>query len=305
MEVDSHSVTAVMVAAIRAYHSAGPQPRIFDDTLARLLLSPAECEAYEGTCVKVLQRLDPSLAASCSNRAAFIHHVMRLGVGAATVLVRARYMEEALFEAIHRGVRQYVVIGAGLDTFAFRRPDIGDRLRVIEVDHPATQALKRERLASASLVPPAHLYFAAADLERESVSAALARTPYDSKTPAFFAWPGVTMYLTREAIFATLRSIGTAAAYGSELVFDYFEPGAFAADAPLRVRLMLQHVQQLGEPMVSGLDPATLEVELSSVGFRMVEDLGPRQVQVRFLDGTDGFHAVEHWHLARTAIATA
>jgi len=290
-----------MVAAIRAYHSADPEPRIFHDALARVLLLPADCEVFEQIAVKSLQQLNPTLAASCSDGPAFIYQMMRAGAAAAIVLPRARYIEEALFDALARGVGQYVIIGAGLDTFAFRRPDLGDRLRVIEVDHPATQAFKQERLASRGLVPPAHLHFAAADLERESVSTALSRAQYDPKVPTFFAWPGVTMYLTREAIFETLRSIVSVAASGSELIFDYFDRDAFGPEASKRVRLMVQRVRQLGEPIISGLDPGALSCELSAVGLRLVEDLGPHDVQARFLSGSGGFHATEHWHLARTA----
>jgi hypothetical protein len=147
-------------------------------------------------------------------------------------LARARYVEDSLFEALAHGAHQYVIIGAGLETLAFRRPDLQDQLQVIEIDHPATQAFKRARLANAGLVAPSNLYFAAADLERERLAKALDRTPYDPAAPTFFAWPGVTAYLTRQAIFETLRSIADLAAPGSRLVFDYLEPAAF----PLTLR---------------------------------------------------------------------
>jgi methyltransferase (TIGR00027 family) len=302
MEADTHSITAVMVAAVRAYHSAQSGSKIFDDTVARLLLSEAECKKYEDFCVGLLQRLNPPLAASCSDHASFVYHQQRVGAGTAPVLARARYIEETLLEALDRGVQQYVIIGAGLDTFAFRRRDIGGRLKIFEVDHPASQAFKRSRLANAGLVTPANLHFAAADLEHETVSGALDRTSYDPKARTFFAWPGVTMYLTREAVFNTLRAISGIARHGSELVFDYFEPGAFGTDAPERVSLVLQRVREWGEPMRSGLDPTTLSSELSQVGLGLMEDLGPVEVQARFLDQSDGFRATEYWHLARASV---
>ena len=221
---------------------------------------------------------------------------------AAPVLVRARYMEDVLLEAVHRGVQQYVIIGAGLDTFAFRRHDLSSRLEVFEIDHPASQAFKRARMADAGLVAPANLHCAAADLEQETVSAALSRTKYDPKAGSFFALPGVAMYLTRKALFDTLRSISRIAAHGSELVFDYFEPAAFAAQVSERVRLLLQRVRELGEPLRSGLDPTTLRQELSSLGLDLIEDLGPVEVQARFLDHSDGFSATECWHLARASV---
>jgi methyltransferase (TIGR00027 family) len=291
-----------MAAAARAYYSAQSGHKIFDDSLAHSLLSDGECERFEEICVSSLQRLNPSLSLSCSDRATFIHHVQRLGAGAAPLLVRGRYIEDALGEALNAGIQQYVILGAGLDTFAFRRPDVGDRLQIFEVDHPASQAFKRRRLERAGLNPPPYLHFAAADLERESVAEALDRTPYKRQAPTFFAWPGVAMYLSHEAVFKTLRCIAGLAAYQSELVFDYFEPGAFRADAPLRLRLMLQLVQTYGEAMRSGLDPLTLQSELSDVGLELLEDLGPVEVQRRFLDQSDGFQATEYWHLARAGI---
>jgi methyltransferase (TIGR00027 family) len=302
MEVDVHSTTAVMVAARRAYHSLLPGPRIFDDTLARVLLTDAECERYERICASSLQRLNSSLAESCSDRAALVYHEERVGAGAAPVLVRALYVEGTLLEALDRGVQQYVIIGAGLDTFAFRRRDLSGRLQIFEIDHPASQAFKRARLANAGLVAPANLHFAAADFEQETVSAALDRTTYDPTARSLFAWPGVTMYLTREAVFDTLRSISKFAAHGSELVFDYFEPGALGTEVPERVRLLLQRVREVGEPLRSGLDPTTLRRELSALGLDLIEDLGPPEVQARFLDQSDGFSATEYWHLTRASV---
>jgi methyltransferase (TIGR00027 family) len=300
MQPDRHSMTAVMMAALRAAHTAEPPPHVFEDAAAQALVSPAERELFGRASVQLLQQLDPALAAACPDRRDTIHHAMRVGPGVGA-LVRARYMEDALFEAIARGVRQYVLIGAGLDTLAFRRPDLADQLRVIEIDHPATQAFKLARLAEAGLLTPGNLFFAAADLERERIETVLDRMPYDRAAPAFFAWPGVTPYLTRDAILQTLGSIAGLAVPGSRLVFDYFEPGAFAPDAPGRVRFVLQRARDLGEPMLAGLTPSTLASELESVGLQLVEDLGPSDLQSRFLDRTAGFRAVEYWHVAQAS----
>jgi len=302
MEVDSHSITAVMVAAVRAYHSAQTGPKIFDDTVAHLLLSDTDRRKFEELCVSALQRINPSQAASCSDRASFVYYAQREIAGTALVLARGRYIENALLAALDHGIQQYVIIGARLDTFAFRRPDLVRRLRIFEIDHPATQAFKRARLEDARLRRPEHLHFAAADLEHETVSEALARTPYDQTASTFFAWPGVAMYLSRESVFGTLRCVSSIAPLGSELVFDYLEPSAFAAEAPVRIQSMLQVVRQLGEPIVSGLDPTTLSAELSRVGLHLIEDVGPEQIQARFLDRSDGFRSTEYGHLARSAI---
>jgi methyltransferase (TIGR00027 family) len=300
MEIDRHSVTAVMMAAVRAYHHAGPEPRIFDDEFAHSLLTPAEFNTFERTIIRSMRYLDPELAASFSNRATIINQALR--AGAAGPLVRARYIEDALHAAADQGIRQYVIIGAGLDTFAFRNPNLRDRLRIIEIDHPSTQALKLDRLARAGLVPPINVSFAAADLEHEDIAGALLGAHYDETLPAFFAWPGVTMYLTRKAIFGTLHSIVNMAGSGSELAFDYVEPEAFSPDAPVHVRFALHRSRRLGEPIVTGLAPATLASELASIGLQMIEDLSPAQIQGRFLECMGDFRAVEYCHLVRASI---
>lgn len=298
MEAGRHSQTAVVMAAIRAVHNSGPPPRIFEDAFARVLLSRAEYESFEQMAIKMLEHLQPGVAASASDSAGLLHQALRVNAGV-NVLARARYIEEALFSSLADGVRQYVIIGAGLDTFALRHPELGDRLRIIEIDHPATQALKQARLAQAGLAAPKHLQFLAADLERDSVAVVLRGTNYEASAPAFFAWPGVVPYLTSEAVLATLRSLASIAAPGSRLVFDYLEASALAPDAPMRIRLVVDQARKLGEPMMSNLNPTTLESDLTSVGFRLTEDLGPDQIQSRILANADSFQAVEYWHFVQ------
>ena len=142
MQADRHSMTAVMMAVLRSHHASGPRPCIFEDSLAHALVSPAECEALERASLGLLESVDPALAASCTDREMSIQHALRVGPGVGP-LARARYVEDSLFEALAHGAHQYVIIGAGLDTLAFRRPDLQDQLQVIEIDHPATQAFKR------------------------------------------------------------------------------------------------------------------------------------------------------------------
>ena len=145
------------------------------------------------------------------------------------VLGRARYGEDKLSNAITKGISQYVIVGAGLDTFALRRPDLRSRLRGFEPDHPLTQALKQDRLVQAALALPLNLHLCPIDFERDSVASSLSRSPFDPEIPAFFSWLGVTAYLERvsEAISNTLTSIRTVAAAGSEFVMDYADSAVF------------------------------------------------------------------------------
>ncbi len=245
---------------------------------------------------------NPELAASGADRETRIGLALR---GLVVVLARARFTEERLADAMRDGTAQYVIIGAGLDTFALRRSDLRGRLRVIEIDHPATQAFKRGRIRDAGLELPPNLHFAPADLEKESLAEVLPRTPYDPSRTAFFSWLGVTMYLTDEAIRATLRSLRRTAVPGSQLVFDYLDRAVFdpGNPSPARARLF-EIVRRVGEPMIFGFDPSALDAELAEEGFRLLEDLGPEaQKDLYYGNRTDGLQPTAAARLARAAVA--
>ncbi|HSD94757.1 MAG TPA: SAM-dependent methyltransferase [Syntrophales bacterium] len=301
MDEGRASRTAIATAYFRAHHYAHASPKIFEDSLAGALLSAREREAVEKFLLEGLAKYNPGMARSGADRTALVGYALR---GLVVVLARARYTEDRLAEAMRDGVTQYVVIGAGLDTFALRRPDLQDRLRIIEIDHPATQASKQKRIREAGLTPPPHLHFAPADLEKESLAEVLSRTPYDPARPAFFSWLGVTMYLTGDAIRATLRSLRDSSAAGSQLVFDYIDRAAFAPgrQSPTFSRL-IEIVRRVGEPMIFGFDPSALGAELASQGFRLLEDLGPEaQEALFFRNRTDGLRPTGSAHLARAAV---
>ncbi len=145
------------------------------------------------------------------------HRPMRLFIAA-----RSRFSEDTMAACVARGVRQIVILGAGLDTFSLRNPHAEHGARVFEVDYPATQAWKRERLRQAGLDLPATLTFAPVDFERQSLAEGLAAAGFRADQPAYFQWLGVVPYLTRDAIVSTLDFI--AGISGSEVVFDYGEP---------------------------------------------------------------------------------
>jgi methyltransferase (TIGR00027 family) len=302
MDEGRASRTAIATAYFRAHHCAHASPKIFEDSLAGALLSAKEREAVERFLLEGLEKHNPELAQSGADRATRLGYALRALV---VVLSRARYTEDWLAEAMRDGVSQYVVIGAGLDTFALRRPDLQDRLRIIEIDHPATQTSKQKRIREAGLTPPPNLHFAPADLEKESLAEVLSRMPYDPARPAFFSWLGVTMYLTGDAIRATLRSLRGSAAAGSQLVFDYLDRAVFEPEnqSPTRSRLF-EVVRRAGEPMIFGFDPSALGAELAAQGFRLLEDLGPEAQEALYFAGrTDGLRPSGSAHLARAAVA--
>jgi methyltransferase (TIGR00027 family) len=187
------------------------------------------------------------------------------------IVSRSRFSEEALAASVARGTRQVVVLGAGLDTFSLRNPF--PDVRVFEVDFPATQAWKRERLKQAALVIPDTLTFAPVDFERESLADGLARAGFRRDQPAFFQWLGVTPYLTREAIASTLDFI--AGVPGSAVAFDYTEP--FENQAPerrARLTAMAESAAARGEPWLSFFDPPEIAAILRGKGFGDIEDFG-------------------------------
>lgn len=176
---------------------------------------------------------------------------------------------------MRRGVSQYVIVGAGFDTFALRQPRWADSLTIIEADHPGSQAAKRSRIAAAGMQLPANVVFADIDFEQESLRDGLLRNGVSIARPTFFSWLGVSMYLTEAAIDATLKSMA-AFPEGSEVVLTFLQPplpDALASQSgPSR---LAQHVAESGEPFVSYFDQAAFEQKLLAAGFSSVEFLAP------------------------------
>ena len=242
------SMTARGAAAFRAVHQTHEAAAIFRDPFAENILDDETRAALQGIAA------DPSLRG------------MRL-----FIVSRSRFSEEALAASVARGAKQVVVLGAGLDTFSLRNP-FSD-VRVFEVDFPATQAWKRERLREAGLAVPDTLTFAPVDFERESLAEGLARAGFRRDRTAFFQWLGVTPYLTREAISSTLDYIASVPA--SAVAFDYTEP--FENQSPerrARLTAMAENAAARGEPWLSFFDPPEIAGILRDKGFRDIEDLG-------------------------------
>jgi methyltransferase (TIGR00027 family) len=256
MHAKEPSRTARGAAGHRAAHQIKEQGAIFRDPFARRILSAEDLAQADA------RAADPKRLA------------MRLLLAA-----RSRFAEDALASAVARGLRQAVMLGAGLDTFGLRNPL--PELRVFEVDHPATQAWKRERLTAEKIALPETLRFVAIDFEREELAERLAANGFASDVPAFFIWLGVVPYLTREAVFAVLRFV--ASVKGSEIAFDYGEPPeSFPREGRKRVEAFAARVAKLGEPLLSYFIPAELHAQLGALGFDEVEDLGPAAIGGRY-----------------------
>ncbi|UFJ41366.1 class I SAM-dependent methyltransferase [Brevibacillus humidisoli] len=291
------SLTAIMTAYLRAHHAIGDTPKIFDDFLAHRLIPEERRALIEQGFSQAQQMNVPASsiqnADQTTNPNALLSFLQSIGLP--NVLSRSRYTEDNLEQAVKQGVEQYVILGAGLDTFAFRRPDLLSKIRVFEVDHPATQAFKRDRLAELKWDIPANLHFVPVDFTQESLADALKRTPYDEQLKSFFSWLGVTMYLTSDEVFATLRSITDIACAGSSVIYDYFLP----EEGTPHMKEIREELRKIGEPMKTTFDPSTLASELERIGLRLQENLSPSDIQERYFQGrTDGYHANENVCLA-------
>jgi methyltransferase (TIGR00027 family) len=257
MKSDEPSRTALMVAGQRAAHQLLDHGAILDDPYAvKILGKHAD---------NLLQMLNGHPSAS---------------IGRLLTAARSRIAEDALSKAVERGVRQVVILGAGLDTLALRNPH-SDRITIFEVDHPATQAWKRQRLAEAELAVPPWLTFVPVNFERDDLQSKLGSAGFVRTLATFFTWLGVVPYLTRDAIDDTLGFI--ASIPNSEVVFDYPEPHeSCTEDVKTFAGARMAQLEKIKEQWVSHFEPAGIAAILRSHGFDEVEDISFQQVVSRF-----------------------
>lgn len=250
--------TSDFVAACRAWHLREHTP-VFEDPFAERLCGPH---------LRLAVRLRPI-------RYLLFRFLLRPVLPITMCIVmRARFTEEALTHAVGGGMRQYVIIGAGMDSFAFRRPDLMERIDVFEIDHPVTQRLKRERLERARLEIARNHHLVAADLSRISPADALKESPFDASRPAFLSLLGVTYYLTPETLESAARSIAKALPAGTRLIFDYLLVKDECNPAHLELRQsLLDFVKGRGEPMRSEYSLAGLHSTMEAAGFRPVTSI--------------------------------
>lgn len=305
MKMNGVSLTALGAAFIRSFHTLHDHVSIFHDSLAYSLLTKEERSTIARHWITRLQAVDPHGAAACPDEASAVARALQLWSAAPTVLSRARYAEDALCKEFARGTRQYVILGAGMDTFAFRQREMLKALQVFEVDHPATQAFKLQRINELDWNMPSRLHFVPLDLAHEDLDKILAHRPYDPRALTFFSCLGVTYYLSRNSILSNLRTIARISPPGSAVVFDYFDHvnSNCAGKAAERLRGILDSLEKLGEPLKSGFDPSTLASDLERVGLRLEEHLNPSDIQRRYFTGRpDGHRASEHIRFALAVV---
>jgi methyltransferase (TIGR00027 family) len=291
------SRTALATSLMRALHSRGDPAPLLDDPWGDRLV-PATVRAAFAE--RAMAQRNAAGGAGVSPDDA-LDAALRANAAYADVVLRSRYTEDALQAAVTRGVAQYVIVGAGFDSFVCRRPAWAHALNVYEVDHPDTQRLKRQQLQACGVAGSASMHFIEADLSVEDLGSALARSTFDATQPAFFSWLGVTVYLTREANLAALRSIAACTSAQSELVFTYIDEAALAPGhaGAEDFRKLRGEVQAAGEAFLSGFDPATLKALLLDTGLLLKEDLDGHQGIARYDPaGINGLRSAGAAHMA-------
>jgi methyltransferase (TIGR00027 family) len=279
MKKNGPSATAQRVAIRRAAHQLLDDPKVFDDPIALPIIGKESASALQA---------DPHQFETTP-----LSPYLR-----AFMAARSRYAEDELAAGVRRGVRQYVILGAGLDTFAYRNPYPEGVLPVFEVDHPTTQAWKRARLDEVGIALPGDLTFAPVDFETQTLAEGVQDPGCDPGKCTFFSWLGVTEYLTAEAVMATLRFIASAPV-GSAVVFDYMlSPSLLTPAQRSRFDALARRVASAGEPWQAFFDPGLLTRDLRAMGFGYVEDKGPEEINARyFKNRKDGLRVGSLSHL--------
>ena len=268
MSQASHSVMAERVGIGRAAHQFMDRgPVIFTDPLARPLIG-AQGEQWLQKNLKWMRSEG-------------------LRLTRVLLALRSRFAEDELQRVMADGTRQYVILGAGLDTFAYRRTDLAATLTVYEVDHPATQEWKRERLAEARITVPDNVRFVPLDFNERTLAEGLAAAGFQRDPPAFFSWLGVTYYLPPESVAETLRFAGSQRA-ARQIVFDYaVDPSALPPKYREIVSRIRGYTASTGEPWTTWFAPEQLMADLRGMGFTAAAHFEANDLLSRYLDDVD------------------
>jgi len=278
------SHTADTSAAQRAYHTLyASEPKVFDDPFAIQLTSPIWRFWLKN---KWIIRFVESKYAWAMPVIA--HHA-----------ARSRYVEERLDAQMKEGVTQYVLLGAGMDSFVLRRPELSGKLIVFEVDHPGTQSRKRKRMKKLGIAEPNNVKYVPVDFEKDLLSEKLSGAGFRTDKKTLFSWLGVVAYLTESGIRATLKEISKIAAPDSELIFDTFYRSALTVgQETVTGKKLFRSAEKKGEPMITAHDPEDLKRLFSGTGFELIRVVSPEDLfSMWFAGRKDGLKPWEYVYL--------
>ncbi len=271
------SITAMMSSFGRAFHAENEEHPVFADHLAKELMTAEEYATVQKYILGGAQFFEPEIEPAKQEPKELIRRLVNVHI-APSPLCRATYTEQALKTAVKNGTEQYVILGAGMDTFAFRETEFLSKYRVFEVDHPLTQKDKIKRITNAGWTIPNNLTFVSVDFTKDDVTECLIAGGFDPSVKSFFSWLGVTYYLSVEAINTMLAALSKLCVDGSLLVFDYPDENFFDA-CEKRVQNTIMMAKAGGEPMQSVFSYGELEKLLEKYGFLIYELLTPDDIQ--------------------------
>ncbi|MCY8796537.1 class I SAM-dependent methyltransferase [Bacillus inaquosorum] len=303
MRKNESSLTSLISAFARAYHSRYDTPLIFDDFIAKELINEKEFSDISENMIQGITFFNKEIAERLQNDPEEILKWVTQVQLSPTPLARASYCEKVLYNELMLGAKQYVILGAGLDTFCFRHPELENSLQVFEVDHPATQQFKKNKLTDANLTVPEHLHFVPMDFTKTFSYQPLIDKGFEN-TKTFFSLLGVSYYLTREENAGLISNLFSHVPSGSSIVFDYADETLFTAKGTSnRVEHMVKMAAASREPMKSCFTYDEIEKMLDSSGLLIYEHLSPADINGLFFgnrtDYLSAFEAIHYIHAVK------
>ncbi|RFB12658.1 class I SAM-dependent methyltransferase [Bacillus sp. HNG] len=297
MKQNESSLTSLVSAFGRAYHNKYDTPKIFDDFLAKNLISEEEFSAISSNMINGIQFFNRDIGQKFKEDPEEILKWITQVQLSPIPLARSAYCEKVLLNEIRLGVKQYVILGAGLDTFCFRYPELKSRLKIFEIDHPATQEFKKKKLEDAKLNIPNNLHFVSMDFTTKFPHQDLADEGFNNKK-TFFSLLGVSYYLTKEENKTLINHLFANVPPGSSIVFDYADEKLFKEKGiSNRVENMVKMALASGEPMKSNFTYNEIENILEKSGLLIYEHLSPTTInELFFKNRTDYLSAFETIH---------
>lgn len=297
------SVTSLVSAFGRAYHSEFDNPKIFDDYIAKEFISPKERINIETNMVQGIHFFNTDIAEQFQDNPKEILKWITQVQLSPTPLARAAYCERVLLHEIALGAKQYVILGAGLDTFSFRHRELANKIEIFEIDHPSTQRFKKERIKEAEFEIPNNLHFVSMDFTKGFSNEQLRNEAFENKK-TFFSLLGVTYYLTKEELSSLIECLFEMVPAGSSIVFDYPDENLFTEKGlSNRVENMVKMAAVGGEPMKSCFSYAEMEALLEKAGLLIYEHLSPKDINKLYFEGRsdylEAFETVHYVHAVK------
>jgi methyltransferase (TIGR00027 family) len=304
MKQDESSITSLVSAFTRAYHSQNDTPIIFNDNLAKDLIQPEEFFAIKNNMVEGISFFCQEAANQFMGQEDEILKWITQVQLSPTPLARASFCEKVLHNELMLGLKQYVILGAGLDTFSLRHPELGSILEIFEVDHPATQESKKKRMGQAKLEIPQNLHFVPLDFTETFSIQTLIEEGFDPNKKTFISLLGVSYYLTKEENASLVERIFAKLPAGSSIVMDYADENLFEEKGSYnRVDNMLKMAAAAGEPMKSCFSYDEMERMLEKSDLLIYEHLSPSDINEQFFsyrnDYLSAFETIHYLHAVK------